>query len=281
MIEDRARVLGAAALFATGGAAIKLTALSGLQVACFRSGLAALFLFVVMPRWRRFLNLRCLLVGVAFAATMVLFVSANKRTTAASAILLQSTAPLYVLALAPRLLGERPGARDLWLGLALLAGLALFFLGSEPAQSTAPAPLEGNLLATAASLCWAATLLGLRWLGRSDGQNGPPVIAGNLLACLACLPFALPVRDVGFLDLALVLHLGILQIGLAYLLLTVGLRRLPALEASLLLLCEPVLSALLAWLVHGEQLGPFSLAGGALILAATVARSLAPGPARP
>jgi drug/metabolite transporter (DMT)-like permease len=178
--------------------------------------------------------------------------------------------------LAPRMLGERLARRDLWLALALGSGLALFFLGVEPAQATAPAPLAGNLLASAAGLAWSFTLIGLRWLARFDeGGNGPAVIAGNLLAFVACLPFALPLDSGGALDLLLILHLGVLQIGLAYLLLTVGLRRVPALEAALLLLCEPVLSAILAWLVHGETLGGFSLLGGGLILAATVARSLA------
>jgi drug/metabolite transporter (DMT)-like permease len=111
----RLQVIGAALLFSTGGVAVKLTALTGWQVACFRAGLAALLLACVGGAWRSALRPGAVLVGVAYGAVMVLFVLATKLTTAAHAIFLQSTAPLWVMLLGPRLLAEPPqGCCSFW-----------------------------------------------------------------------------------------------------------------------------------------------------------------------
>ena len=270
----RLQILGAALLFSTGGAAIKACSLSNWQIASFRSGIAALALLLALPASRRWWQPRTLAVGAAYAATMILYVSANKLTTAANTIFLQSTAPLYLLLLGPWLMREKVRRQDLLFGSSLALGLALFFLGVEPPRETAPAPVIGNALAATAGLTWALTILGLRWLGRRDGKIGggaeASVVAGNLIACLCCLPLAWPVVSSRMLDWALVGYLGVFQIGLAYFFLTRGVRRISALETSLLILLEPVLNAFWAWLVHGEQPGPWSIAGCSLILGSTL-----------
>lgn len=274
--RHRSQILGAALLFSTGGAAIKAATLTSWQIACFRSGVAALVLVLFMPAWRSFWHPRCLLVGLAYGTTMILYVTGNKLTTAANVIFLQATAPVYLLFLGPRLLGEKVGGRDLFFTATLGAGMALFFVGTEAPQVTAPAPLAGNLVGALAGLSWALTILGLRWLGRlpGDDRTGSAVVAGNLLACVACLPLAFPVVSGRPADGFVIVYLGAFQIGLAYVWMTRGVRRVPALETALLLLLEPVLSAVWAWLVHGERLGAWSLTGGAVIIASTVGRAL-------
>lgn len=279
----RAQILGAALLFSTGGAAIKATSLGAWQVAGFRSGVAALALGLTFRSGAGIFRARTLAVGLAYAATLVLFVSANKLTTAANAIFLQSTAPIYVLAASSRLLGERVRRADGLFALLLGVGLALFFVGVEPMHVTAPRPALGNLLGAISGVTWAATLVGLRWLGRgsaSPGAAGQAVIAGNLIACLTCLPFALPVSAATGADWLIVLYLGVFQIGLAYVLLTRGVLGVSAIETSLLILLEPVANALLAWLLHGERPGPSSLAGCVVILGATLAHTLISRPPR-
>ena len=270
----RLQILGAALLFSTGGAAIKACSLSSWQIASFRSGIAALALLLALPGSRRWWQPRTLAVGAAYAATMILYVSANKLTTAANTIFLQSPAPLYLLLLGPWLMQEKARREDLFFASSLVLGLGLFFLGVEPPQETAPAPVIGNALAAAAGVTWALTILGLRWLGQRGGETGgeaeASVVAGNLIAFLCCLPFAWPVVDSGMLDWALISYLGVFQIGLAYFFLTRGVRRMTAFQASLLILFEPVLNAFWAWLVHGEQPGPWSLAGCSLILGSTL-----------
>ena len=275
----RLAILGAALFFSTGGAAIKATSLSNVELAAGRSGVAAAVLLLLVPSWRVFWRPSTLLVGAGYAAVMVLFVTSNKLTTAANAIFLQSTAPIYVLVLAPWLLGERNRRSDYALTLALIAGAAMFFVDVEAPVHTAPQPQLGNWLAVAAGFCWACTLVGLRWLARRStrsGENlaGSAAVAGNLLAFAICAPLALPIAQISRVDLLLVLYLGIFQIGLGYLLMTRALRGLPAIEISLLLLIEPVLSTFWAWLAHLELPGPWSLAGCAAILLATLARIL-------
>lgn len=278
-LGHRLQILAAAALFSTGGALVKACTLTGFQVASFRSGLAALALAAALPAWRRFYGPRSLLVGATYGATMLLFVTSNKLTSAANAIFLQATAPMYLLLLGPWLLGEHVRARDVLFAAALACGLTLVFLGVEPATRTAPDPLTGNALAAISGLTWALTLVGLRWLGPPPAgaerdPAGEAVVAGNVFACLVALPFALPVTRSVPVDWAVLAFLGPVQIGLAYVLLTRGVRQVRALEAGLLLLLEPVLNALLAWAVHGERPGPLSLAGCTVILVATALRTL-------
>ncbi len=281
MTRARLLILAAAVLFSTGGAAIKLTALDHWQVAGFRSGVAALALWLLMPGWRRFWQPRALAVGTAYAATLVLFVSANKLTTAANAIFLQDTAPLYVLLLAPRLLGERTQRGDLLRVAVLVVGLLLFFAGSEAPLATAPDPWSGNWVGVVSGLFWGLTLVGLRWLGREGQPGSDPagaaVVAGNAIAVVVCLPLALPVVESTAVDWGVIAYLGLFQIGLAYVCMTRGVRRVRALEVSLLLLLEPVLSAVWAFAIHAELPGPWSRLGCAVILAGSAAVALRGG----
>ncbi len=274
-MRARLLVLAAAVLFSTGGAAIKATTLTAWEVASFRSGIAAIAILLMLPGSRRRPDAATLGVGLVYAATMVLFVTANKLTTAANAIYLQSTAPLYILLAAPVLLRERVQKADLVFMGALAVGLATFFVGQEAPRDTASNPPLGNLAALGSGLTWAGTVMGLRWLGsRSPNPQAtqPALVTGNLLACLLVLPFAVP-TTISAPDLAIVVGLGVVQIGLAYVCLSAGLSGVPALEASLLLLLEPVLNPAWAWVFHGEQPGPWALAGAAVILTATIART--------
>jgi hypothetical protein len=139
-LKPRLLVLAAAALFSTGGAAIKSVSLTAWQVAALRSAVAIVALAVMLPNARRRPGPPMVLVGVFYAATLILFVQATKMTTAADAIFLQDTAPLYVLLAAPFVLGERVVKADLWFMLALAVGLTFFFVGKESPIGTAPNP---------------------------------------------------------------------------------------------------------------------------------------------
>ena len=271
----RLEVLAAAVLFSTGGAAIKACSLTSWQVSGCRSAIGFLAVLALLPQSRARWTGGSLAVGLAYAGTMVLFVVANKLTTAANTIFLQYTSPLYLVLAGPLLLDEPVRPRDL-VYLAVLGGsLGLFFIDAPASSQSAPRPLVGNALALLSGVFWAATALGLRWMAR-PGNGGAPVetavACGNLLAFLACLTGLLPLHA-SAADVAIVLYLGAFQVAAAYFFLTRGLRSVPVLEASLLLLLEPVLNPVWAWLVHGERPGPWSLAGGAVILVATAVKS--------
>lgn len=272
----RLQLVAAAVLFSTGGAVIKATAMTSWQVASLRSGIAAVALALLLPEARRGIRPRTLVVSVAYAATLVLFVTANKLTTSANTIFLQATGPLYILLLAPFLLREKIRSADVAFMAIVGIGLVLFFLGTDTPVRTAPAPFQGNVLAALSGFTWALTLMGLRWMGADESGGSPAgaVVAGNTLACLATLPMALPLTGIGAVDWVAVASLGIFQIALAYAFVTRAVGKLPALEISIILLVEPVLNPIWSWLVHGERPGPWALAGGALIIGATALRSI-------
>ena len=273
----RLEVLGAAFLFSTGGAAIKATTLTPWQVAGGRSGVAAIALALMIPAARRSLSWKTVPVALAYAATLLTFAIANKLTTSAATIYLQSTGPFYLLLLSPLLLGERIRRHDLVFLAALACGMALLFVGNPPAQATAPDPALGNLLGAASGLFFALTIAGLRWLARDErpgeARGAGAALLGNALAFLLTLPMALPLVQVTAGDAVAVAYLGTFQIALAYVLLTRALRGVPAFEASLLLLLEPTLNPLWSWLMHGENPGGWTLVGGAVIIGATLAHS--------
>ena len=285
----RLELAAAAILFSTGGAAVKAVDFTGWQITCLRSGIAAAAIWLMTRQARGRWTTRHLVVGVAYAATLTLFVLANRLTTAANAIYLQSTAPLYLAFLAPLLLREPTRRRDLAFMGAVGLGLALFFVGVDRPVESAPDPLRGNVLAAASGLTWALTVCGLRWMGSAGagaGSAAVAVVVGNLIASVGAVPFAVPIGSHTAGDWALVGYLGVFQIALAYVLVTKALETIPALEASLILLIEPVLNPVWAWIFQGERPGVWALVGGGVILGATTIRSVldarrGPSPVRP
>lgn len=271
-LRNRLLVFSAALLFSTGGAAIKAASLTGWQVASFRSGVAAAVLLLALPEARRNWQWRIVPVAAAYAATLITFVLANRLTTSADAIFLQSTAPLYLLLLSPFLLREPIRRADVLYMLAVAAGMAVFFIGTESAVATAPDPPRGNLIAAVSGLFYALMLTGLRWLGRAgEGNAGIPTVAlGNLIACVAAVPMAVPVRSFHAHDGLVILYLGTVQIGIAYVCLTRAMRQVKAIEAATLLMLEPAMNPIFTWLAHGERPVAWSLTGGAVILSATL-----------
>jgi drug/metabolite transporter (DMT)-like permease len=273
----RLELAAAAILFSTGGAAVKAADFTGWQITCLRSGVAAIAIWLMTRQARGHWTARHLVVGVAYASCLTFFVLANRLTTAANAIYLQSTAPLYLAILAPLLLREPTRRQDLVFMAAVGVGLALFFVGVDQPVESAPDPVRGNLLALGSGITWALTVCGLRWMASSGAGRGSAVVAvvaGNVIASLGALPFALPIGHHDATDWLLVGYLGVFQIALAYVLVTKALEVLPALEASLILLIEPVLNPVWAWVFQGERPGVWALVGGGVILGATTVRSV-------
>jgi drug/metabolite transporter (DMT)-like permease len=269
----RLQALAAAVLFSTGGAAIKVEAFNAAQVSMVRSGIAAIALLLWLRR-RISWSPGVLAAGLVYAVTLSSFVGATKLTTAANAIFLQATAPLYLLVLAPLVLREHVRRRDVPYLVAMGLGMVLCFLGRPAPTATAPSPAAGNLLGLVSGLAWALTLLALRRIGRDDTHGdvtASSVVAGNALACLVAIPFAVPLPAAPAGAWVTVIYLGVFQIGLAYVCLTAAIRRLPVIETSLLLLLEPVLNPVWTWMIRGENPGRWSIAGGTLIVAATAA----------
>jgi drug/metabolite transporter (DMT)-like permease len=269
--SDRTAVLavaGAAVLWSSGGLFIKVAPFGPLGVACGRALVTTVFYLVF---FRPDLRKARLSTGLAYAAMIVTFVSATKLTTAANAIFLQYTGPAYVLALSPWILGEPFDRVDAACVALSLAGMALFFVGRvEPGQ------LAGNLLGVLSGFSYALTVLLLRRDAKQGARDALPSTAlGNLLAAVFTLPFAAKALAGMSAQGALVLlYLGVVQMGVAYWLFARGLRTVPASEASLLSMLEPILNPVWVFLGAGERPGPWALAGGAVVIAAVAFRAL-------
>lgn len=272
----RLQALAAAVLFSTGGAGIKVESFSAAQVSMLRSGIAAIALLLWLRgriRWTP----GTLAAAVIYAATLTFFVGSTKLTTAANAIFLQSAAPIYLLVLAPFVLHEHARRRDVVYLAVVGAGMVACFVGRPEPSATAPNPVFGNWLGAASGLAWALTLLTLRKIGRADATGNAAlatVVAGNALASLGAVPFALPLPSAPAGEWATLVYLGVFQIGLAYVCLAGAIRHLPALEVSLLLLLEPVLNPLWTWAIRGESPGAWTLVGGGAIVGATCIKVL-------
>ncbi len=244
---------------------MKLTGLSGWQIASGRSLLAGLFVFATFRAARMRPSRPVLLAAVAYAATVVLFSVANKLTTSANAIFIQDTAPLWVVLLSPVLLHERPSRGEL-LSIPLYgAGLVLFFLDELSAGQVA-----GNFVALASGVAFSLCIITLRQVG----DRGIAAVAwGNLIAAGVALPAWFGGIQPAATDLLLLGYLGVFQLGLAYVLFARGVQATPAVEASLLCLIEPVLNPIWTWIFAGERPGPWALTGGAIIVGVTAART--------
>ncbi len=269
--RGRSAVLLAAVLWSTGGLAIKALPLSGLAIVGARALVTVAFYVVArQPDLRR----ARLTSAIPYAAMVLTYVTATKLTTAANAIVLQYSGTAWLIVLGPWFLREPLRRGDLLAALACLGGVALCALDvgapEGPLRDTAAL---GNALALASGVFYAFAVLAMR-RDTLEGREVASTTLGNLLAALVALPLAAtPLGD--FLHgpvLGGLLWLGVVQIGIAYLLCQRGMRTVPAATAALLVLVEPVLSPLWAWWGTGEAPGPWTLAGGAVVVGVLAAR---------
>lgn len=260
-------IAAAALLWSSGGLAIKLVALPAVGVVFWRSLLAAVFLILVFrpsrERWRR----ASWTTAFIYAAMILSFVSATKMTTAANAIFLQYTAPVYVLLFAPLLLKE-PFVRADAVTLAVaLVGMSLFFVGKLGAGT-----LEGNLVGVLSGVFFGGVILFLRRDTSRDAMAS--VLLGNLVAAALALPFARGHLALDAKGAALVLFLGVVQMGVSYIFFVRGLASVTAAEASLIGMLEPVLNPVWVWLGIGERPTPWAALGGAVVLLSVAGRTV-------
>ena len=259
-------LLATAILWSLGGLLIKGVSWNPVAIAGMRSLIGAAVIALIFRKELRFTgSFEQIGAAVAYAGTVVLFVVANKLTTAANAILLQYTAPVYVALFGPWFLGERARGKD-WLSLAvILLGMLLFF-GDELSLEG----YLGNGVALASGFCFAWLTLFLR--RHRDESAISALVLGNLLAGLIGLPFMFQSMPDATSWIGLLL-LGVVQLGLPYVMYALALRHVRAIEGILIPMIEPVLNPLWVFLLLGEAPGPLALLGGVIILGAVIFRA--------
>jgi drug/metabolite transporter, DME family len=264
-------VLAAALLWSTGGLFIKWTTLSGLELSFYRS-FFAIFVVAFFTRHEGFgLNRVSVAASVLYAVLLILFVLATKQTTAANAIFLQYTAPVYLLIFEPLFYKEKFRLRDLITVLVCVSGMTLFFVGK-----LRPEDVSGNLLALASGLCFAIYFLLLRHSKARLVNRASSVIYGNLLAVVITAPWGLSALSLlDRHDIFGVVYLGVVQLGLAYTLFTLAMARgVRSIDAGIICYIEPVLNPVWVFLVLRERPSQWALLGGAIIIVAVIVHML-------
>jgi DME family drug/metabolite transporter len=264
-------VVAAAVLWSTGGLFIKWTSLSGLELSFGRSLLAAITVAIFTRREGFGLNKVTALASLLYAALLMLFVLATKQTTAANAIFLQYTAPVYLLIFEPLFYKEKFRSRDLMVVIACVAGMSLFFMGK-----LRPQDVTGNLLALTSGLCFACYFLLLRHTKSRTVNRASSVIYGNLLVVLIAAPAGLKaLPHMTSHDALSVIYLGVVQIGVAYTLFTAAMARgVRSLDAGIVGYIEPLLNPIWVFVVLHERPTQWALLGGGIIILAVVCHTL-------
>ncbi len=257
-------LLAAALCWSLGGVLIKSIDWPPMAVAGARSAIAIPLMLAFVGRPKFSFSVAQIGGAIGYALTVVLFVFATKMTTAANAIFLQYTAPIYVAIIGRWYLNERALRID-WLVIAVaLGGIALFFM-----DRLTVAGFWGNIVALGSGLAFASVAIFLR--KEKAGSPVTSIILGNIIVAVAGAPFmfqeSLDSGDVGRL-----LLLGLLQLGLPYVLYAAAIKQVTALEATMIPLLEPVLNPLWVMLALGERPGPWAIVGGAMVLIAVLAR---------
>lgn len=255
-----------AILWSFGGILIKLVNWNPIAIAGMRSGIASILLLAIIkkPKW----NWNSTKIGgiIAYVSMLVLFVSANKYTTAANAILLQYTAPVYIAIFSKLLLNEKTENID-WLFIAIIVGGMILFFRDDIGGGS----LKGNILGVLSGVAFAFNVIFIR--KQKDGNPIEGIFWGNIFTFIISIPFmfkSMPDAK-GWTGLLL---LGVVQIGFSYILYTKAIKNVTALEGVLIPVIEPILNPVWVFLFIGEKPGKWSLIGGAIVLAAVTLRAV-------
>lgn len=247
-----------AILWSFGGLLIKLVDWHPAAIAGGRSIIAALLFLFVLGRPSTKMSRSQWAAAFAYAATVILFVFATRLTTAANAILLQYTSPAFTILLSAWLLKEKSSIVDWFAVFFVLGGMVLFFVEGFEAGNAL-----GNVLAVLSGVSFSLMVILLK--KQKHTSTLEPIFWGNIMTAVAGLPFMTgPYPNaIGFLSL---LALGVFQLGLSYLLYTIAIKRVTAVEATLVPVIEPLLNPIWAFLGIGELPGMWAVAGGAIVL---------------
>ena len=249
-----------AILWSLGGLLIKLINTNPLAIAGIRSLIAAVVIAILTKKIKIQLTWIKILTALSYAGMVILFVMANKMTTAANAILLQYTAPIYVAILAALLLKERTKRSDWIIIIIVLSGMTLFFFDNLTIDQKA-----GNMIAIASGISMAFFIVLMRM--QKDGNPVESVLLGNILTALIGIPFVaghFP-DTIGWIALVVA---GIFQLGISYILFSIAIKQATALEAILIPVIEPILNPIWVFIIIKEVPAKLSIIGGIVVISA-------------
>ncbi len=270
-------VVVAVLLWSSGGLLIKMTGVSGYEVNLGRCFFAAITIALLTKFKALKADTFTILASIFYVGALSFFAVANKMTTAANAIFLQYTAPIYILIFAPLILKEKFRFSDLLTVIVCIAGMSLFFLDSTTnANLSAESQFIGNILGLCSGVSLGGYILLLRHPKALNQNPASSVFYGNIIAIFVMLPFVVSNPSVwSGKDVFAVVVLGVFQIGLAYFLFTYGVTHgVRSLDASIIGFIEPLLNPVWVFLIIGEKPSSWAIAGGLVIISAVIFHTL-------
>ncbi len=257
----------AAVLWSTSGLLIKLIDLNPFAIAGLRSIIASA-LMIAWLRGKLYFNFSYpqLAGALAYAITMVLFVSATKMTTAANAILLQYTAPVFTALLGAWILKEKVTRFDWLVIFTVFGGMLLFFI-----DRLSLAGFWGNIMAVGSGISMSYFILCMRM--QKDSSTLETILLGNIVTAIICIPFYFQQTPTIINWLALI-YMGTLQIGLSFILYSIAIKYVKAIDAVLMQAVDPLLNPIWVFLIIGEAPGIWAIAGGLIVLTAVTYRNI-------
>jgi drug/metabolite transporter (DMT)-like permease len=262
-------------LGSTSGVLIKLSNWDAMALNGARSLIAAVVVWIYL-RHPNFTWSRAQVGGAFFFALQTItFVQATKWTTAANAVFLQFASPIWVALFSIWLLGERPSRRE-WATIAAVGLGMLLFFGGELTQTG----IWGNLVAIFSGICTALALIAMR--AQKDGSPTETILLGNLIAGFAGLPFIIfGDQPTNPREISIILYFGIFQLGLTFIIVSLAIKQLSAVETILIQTLAPILLSLWVYLIIGERPSPPAMAGGAIIITAVTLNAISTARSKP
>jgi len=255
-----------AILWSFGGLLIKLIPWDAMTIVGMRAAFAAVIMAVYMKKPRITFSLPVILGGLCMSGTTILFIFANKLTTSANAIILQYTAPVFVLVFSVLFLKKRIKALDIAAVLIVFAGIALFFFDQLG---------DGNVLGIILACFSGITFSGVFIINKMPkSKPEEAILLGHIINVVAAIPFIAANITFEFVPWLSISLLGIFQLGLAYVLFSIGIKKTPAVSASLIATLEPLLNPVWVLLLTGEKPGIWALIGGIIVIATLVVYSV-------
>lgn len=255
-----------ATLWSLGGLLIKSVNSNPAAIAGVRSGISAILLIALIGRPKFNWSFAQVGAAIAYSGTVLLFVIANKNTTAANAILIQYTAPIYVVILSAWLLKEKVRLYDVVTIILALGGMVLFFVDSISTRG-----MFGNIIAAISGVTFALFNIFMRM--QKEGSPIESVLLGNIITALVGIPFlfgSMPDTK-GWFYLVM---LGVVQLGLPYFLYSKAIKHVTAVEASIIPILEPILNPVWVFLIFGEKPGTLAIIGGVIVIVSITGRCL-------
>lgn len=256
----------AALLWSTAGAFVKALDWQPMSILAGRGLFTSLVFLLYMRRLPTKITRWTLLAAGGSIATQFLFITSTKLTTAANSIFLQYTAPIYVVLLAYWFLHEKPSRTD-WIAMGIIfLGLLLFF-----GDQLSPEGLSGNILAAVSGVTSAVMMVSFR--AQKAGSPEDSILIASLVIAIFGSPFILK-ESWTVTDWLSIAYLGVIQIGLAFILFTKAIKHIPALEANLIGTLEPILNPVWVFLFLGERMGKSALLGGLVVLGGVIVNAI-------